>query len=527
MTVAAADLHAEVVVVGAGLSGLVAAQRLARAGLDVHVMEARPRVGGRTVEVAVSDDQVVEMGGQFVGPGQHHMLGLLDQLGIGTYPTYDGGRHLFEHRGRTVRYAGRIPTLDPIGLLDAGQAALRLGRAARRVPLDRPWAAARAAQWDSETTATLIRRTTATRLGRLSLRLFVQAVFSCEPEDLSALHFLFYVHACGGFSALTRTTGGAQQWRVEGGAQVVARRLAAELGDRVHLAVPVCRMDWGDDGVTAFGDELVVRARRAVVALPPALAGRLDYRPGLPVERDQLQQRSPQGSVIKCMAVYAEPWWRRRGLSGQSASDAGPVCATYDNTPPSGAPGVLLAFVEGAQSQRLRRLDPAARRGAVLGCLQRLFGPEAGEVTGWHELDWSAEQWTRGCYGAHLPPGVWTKYGPVVRQPVGAIHWAGSETAQHWPSYMDGAVESGQRVAREVLALAVGRRTHKSPLRPLVRGAGRAYQLGEEVVGSTGRDGHFVRGGSADDPSCDGTFTASVTSDLGPPAPRARRAAPS
>lgn len=445
-------LRCDVVVVGAGLSGLVAARRVRQAGLDVQVLEARQRVGGRTVEVAVSEHEVVEMGGQFVGPGQHHVLWLLRELGIETYPTYDEGSHLFEHRGRVVRYAGRIPALDPVGLLDAGQAAVRLECAARRIPLDRPWGAPRAARLDSETAATLIRRTACTRLGRLSLRLFVQAVFSCEPEDLSALHFLFYVHACGGFPSLTRTRGGAQHWRVAGGAQVLSTRLAAELGDRVHLGTPVCRVDWGDDGVTAVGDDLVVRARRAVLAVPLALAGRIDYRPGLPVERDQLQQRSPQGNVIKCMAVYPEPWWRRLGLSGQSASDAGPVCATYDNTPRSGAPGVLLAFVEGGQALRLRRLDPEGRRRAVLDCLQRLFGPAAGAATGWHELDWSAEQWTRGCYGAHLPPGVWTKFGPVLRQPVGAIHWAGSETARHWPSYMDGAVESGERVAREILA---------------------------------------------------------------------------
>lgn len=441
----------DVVVIGAGLSGLVAARRLLLRGVDVQVLEARDRVGGRVVNVPVSATEVVEMGGQFVGPGQDSILGLLDELGIATFPTYDRGRHLFEYRGSVNRYRGRVPHIDPVGLLDAGQAALRLERAARQVPVDEPWTAPRASEWDCETAATMIRRTTFTRLGRLSLRLFVQAVFSCEPEDLSALHFLFYIHACGGLSAMTRTTGGAQQERIVGGSQIVCHKLAAGLPGRLHLDAPVTRIDWSGEHVAVAGGGFTVTARRAVVAVPQTLGGRIDYRPGLPADRDQLHQRLPQGNVIKCMAVYDEPWWRPMGLSGQSASDRGPVCATYDNSPPSGSPGVLLAFVEGRSALDHRQLPPDMRRRAVLGWLERLFGRRVQQVRQYEELDWSDERWTRGCYGAHLPPGVWTKFGPVLRRPVGPIHWAGSETAKRWPAYMDGAVESGHRVAHEVL----------------------------------------------------------------------------
>jgi monoamine oxidase len=187
------------------------------------------------------------------------------------------------------------------------------------------------------------------------------------------------------------------------------------------------------------------------MALPAALAACIDYRPALPPDRSQLMQRMPHGNVIKSVAVYDQPWWRAEGLSGQAASDEGVVSATYDSTPPAGSPGVLTAFVEGRRAQQLSRLSFKDRRETIVGCLERFFGPRARNTCGWHELDWSAEEWSRGCYGAHLPPGVWTQYGPALRVPVGPMHWAGSETAMRWPGYMDGAVASGECVAAEIL----------------------------------------------------------------------------
>jgi monoamine oxidase len=350
-----------------------------------------------------------------------------------------------------VSYNGRVPFLNPIGLADAGQTAWRLERAARRVPLDAPWSAPDSLALDSETAATWIDRTAYTALGKLFLKLFIQGLFSCDPENLSALHLLLYVHAGGGFASMTKTTGGAQQDRILGGSQAVSVELARRLGGRVHLSSPVYRLDWSDAGVVAHGEEGAVRARFAVVTLPLALVGRIDYRPALPVDRDQLHQRLPQGNVIKSMAVYESPWWRDEGLSGQSAMDVGPVCATYDNSPPGGTPGVLLCFVEGRHAIEIRRRPAEDRRAAVLDCLGRLFGPRALQTSDYLELDWSAEPWTRGCYGAHMPPGVWTQFGAALRTPVGPIHWAGSETAVRFPAYMDGAVESGERAAREIL----------------------------------------------------------------------------
>jgi monoamine oxidase len=188
------------------------------------------------------------------------------------------------------------------------------------------------------------------------------------------------------------------------------------------------------------------------VALSPSLTGRIDYSPPLPALRDQLTQRMPQGTVIKAMAVYAQPFWREQGLSGQAASMLGPVKSTFDNSPPEGTPGVLLGFVEGRHARELGQLGREERRQAVLDSFKRFFGAEAARAIEYLESPWTDDRWTRGCYAGYMTPGGWTSHGPALREPVGRIHWAGSETATRWIGFMDGAVSAGQRAAREILS---------------------------------------------------------------------------
>ena len=197
------------------------------------------------------------------------------------------------------------------------------------------------------------------------------------------------------------------------------------------------------DGATREADAVVV-------TLSPTLAGRLEYSPALPPERDQLTQRVPNGSVIKTYAAYPTPFWREDGLNGQVASDQGPVKVVFDNSPPSGSPGVLMGFIEGAEARRSTRATAAERREAVVSCFVRYFGPRAADPLEYLERDWSAEEFTRGCYGAHFGPGTWTSYGEALRAPVGRIHWAGADYAREWSGYMEGAVRSGEAVAEDL-----------------------------------------------------------------------------
>lgn len=444
--------EAEVVVVGAGLAGLVTARNLTAAGHSVVVLEARDRVGGRLLNARTLDGSPVEVGGQWVGPGQDRVAALGEALGIGQFPTYDEGDNTLVFRGKHSRYRGTIPRLPPTVLAGVGLGQLLLDRMARSVPLDEPWRAPAAERWDSMTLETWLRRHIPSAGARAMLTLATTSVFAVEPRDLSLLHFLFYVHSGGLLDRLLGTRNGAQERRFVGGSQELAIKVATGLGDAVTLSAPVRRIGQDASGVTVEADGVAIRCRLVVVAVPPTLAGRIEYLPALPADRDHLTQRMPMGSVIKTMAVYDEPFWRAAGLSGQATSDRGPVQITFDNSPPQGRPGVLLAFLEGDTARRMGRLEPGERRRQVVADLVRLFGPRAGAPEEYLELDWSAEEWTRGCYGAHMAAGTLTAYGPALRRPCGRIHWAGTETAEVWSGYMDGAVRSAERAAGEVMA---------------------------------------------------------------------------
>jgi monoamine oxidase len=445
--------EADLVVVGAGLAGLAAARTAVAAGSSVVVVEARDRVGGRVLNEDIGSGKVVEVGGQWIGPTQDRLAALARELGVETFATYADGDNVIEYGGRLRRYRGTIPRLNPAVLVDFGQAQQRLNLMARRVPLDAPWQARRADRLDGQTLASWMRRNVRTKGGRSLLELGIEAVWAAQPEEMSLLHVLFYIHSAGSLERLFDTEGGAQQDRFVGGSQRVAIQMAEELGpDRLILGQPVGTIRYGAEGVVVEAAGAMVRARRAVVAIAPPLAARIAYDPPLPGFRDQLTQRMPLGTVVKCMAIYDDPFWRQEGLSGQALSDVGPVRLTYDNSPPDGSPGVLLGFLEGARARELGRLPVEERRTAVVGTFARIFGPRAGRPVAYIERLWAEEEWTRGCYGSHMPPGAWTAYGPALRAPIGPLHWAGAEYATVWNGYMDGAVRSGEATAREALA---------------------------------------------------------------------------
>ena len=398
----------------------------------------------------------MEVGGQWIGPTQDRLAALARELGVETFPMYAQGHNLLEYGGSVRRYRGTIPRINPAVLVDVQQAQTRLNRLARKVPLDAPWEVPDAARLDGQTMATWTRRNMATKSGRMLSSSGVEAVRAAQPEDMRFCTCSSTSTRPARSSLLFDTEGGAQQDRFVGGSQRIALRMAEELGDERLDGAPVRRIEHGPDGVTVHADDVIARGRRAIVAIAPTLAGRIAYDPPLPGHRDQLTQRMPLGTVAKCMAIYAEPFGARRASPGRPQATSGPVRLTFDNSPPDGSPASSLASSRGATRASWGG-GPEERRTAVIDCFTRLFGPRAATPDDYVERLWAEEEWTRGCYGCHMPTGGWTGYGQALRAPIGTLHWAGAEYAQVWSGYMDGAVRSGDAAAAAVVKALSGR----------------------------------------------------------------------
>jgi monoamine oxidase len=442
----------DVAVVGAGFAGMCAARALLAQGRRVVVLDARDRVGGR-VKAGRIAGVTVDLGGQWVGARHDRLSALLADYGIPKTDQFLEGRSLVELSGRRFWGPG-----DEVPLGKATDAAMaraleRVARLAAEVPLEDPWNAPKAHAWDRMTVEEWIRSQTRDPGARSMLRLMVEGLYTAEPEQVSLLFFLSYVKSGGRLEDLWNTKDAAQAYVVPGSLHQLAGRLGAELHDVLGLEAPVTSIEQGADGVTVTTTSGSWRAARAIVAVPLPLSARIAYEPALPPARDALAQRSPMGSVIKYFVAYRAPFWRRRGWSGEVTSDRPPTSGFYDASPPDGSVGLLVGFIEGDAALALTGRSSEERRSAVVKRVAELFGPAGADAVDYVDADWPAEAWTRGCYGAFMGPGTLTTLGPSLRAPFGRVQWAGTETSPVWSGYVEGAIRSGERAAREVGAL--------------------------------------------------------------------------
>lgn len=440
----------DVIVVGAGLAGLKAALELEAAGKRVLTLEARDRVGGRSMPGEICG-RTVDFGGQWVGPQQKLLLAQAGELGVETCPQYTDGASLVDLNGKVQAYRSDTPRLPLLSLLELGLIERRWRREAQMLPAGAPWSAARARQWDAHTLESWLLKHVRTDAAREFVRIVARAVLCAEPKQVSYLCFLEYLRQGHGLEALIGTRGGAQQDKFVGGAWRIPKLMAEQLGGDLVLDSPVLGVEQNADGVRVTTSRDRYTARHLIMAVPPTLAGRIRYSPALPAKRDALLQRMPMGSVIKVHVAYETPFWRHRGLNGSVVSNDRHFNVVFDQSPDDESVGILVGFMDGDHAVAMSARGEQARRAQVISDLQHYFGKEAAAPLAYVDQDWTAEEWSRGGYVAHMPPGVMTSFGDVIREPCGRIHWAGTETATEWQGYLDGALQSGKRAALEIM----------------------------------------------------------------------------
>lgn len=446
------EVDVDVVVVGAGIAGLVAATELVAAGREVVVLEARDRVGGRVLNVELGGEPN-ELGGQWIAPYQTEMHVLLRALDVDLFHAYREGDHVYlDADGALHRYHGDDDPLPDASASAYAAAAERLDAIVAELDPDAPWTHPRAAELDSISFEQWLANEVEDTLARDLLRAFMAGGYMTKPADTFSLLGALATIAGAGSVANLFEPDLCLNARVVGGSQVIPLRLADRLGERVLLDRPVRSLAWSDAGVAVEAGGTHVRARHAIVAVPPNVAGSIRYDPPLPAWRMRLHQAMTQGDVIKVLAVYEEPFWRAEGLAGEGFAPYGFVREVYDNTPPAGRPGVLCVFLAGERAVAAERLDRAERVRRVLEGLADLVGPRARDAVEVVERNWSEEEWTRGAYAATFGLGGLSRHGPDLTRAVGPIHWACTDLAGIGHMHMEGAVRSGKAAAAAILA---------------------------------------------------------------------------
>jgi monoamine oxidase len=439
----------DVAVVGAGFSGLMAARTLEENGHSVCVLEAKDRVGGRTLSRSFAGG-TIDLGGQWIGPGQTRMYALCEAYNVQTFPTYHQGRNILELAGKTSVYSGSIPRMSPLSLMELQRTIMRVERAVRQTSSTDAFTTARGKTLDQMTVGEWARRHVWGERVRTVLNAAVRVIFGADMGEISLLHFLMYCNAGGGLMRLCEIEDAAQQDRIVGGVQNLAKKMANRLNTPPFVSRPVTAVEHGQNHATVSTTAGDITVRAVILAIPPPTIDAIEFRPRLPLDRELLQKRMPMGATIKCMAAYNSPFWRDKGFSGEVLADGQPLTVAFDNTTDDGVP-ILLGFIVGQPAREWGPKSADLRRDAVLESFARWFGPEALEPIDYIEKDWSREPFTGGCPIAVPPPGMWHIHGHALRKPVGRIFWAGTETATESMGFMEGALQSGERAANEVL----------------------------------------------------------------------------
>jgi monoamine oxidase len=443
----------ETIIIGGGFSGLAAARVLHQQNKKFVLLEARDRVGGRTYTKRFDDGQYVDLGGQWIGPTQDHMYALAKEYNVEYYETYNEGKNIIDLNKKLRSYTGLIPKMDVVSLINIDLALKKLESMAKQVPLEAPWTAPKAREWDSLSLEAYVRKICYTKNCYKVVRAGLETVYACELNEVSLLHALFYIRSGTNLNNLLSIENGAQQHRIKGGMQTLAEKVAEPLNDSIRLNRAVRKVTQDAQGVTVEGQDFLISAKHLIIAIPPVLISKIDFQPELPLYKTQLLQKISMGIVGKILAVYDKPFWRTNGYSGQVVADENsPFQTLFDSSPADGSYGSLMAFCIADRARDFFSKDEETRKKVALDNFVYYFGKEASTPLKYIDHSWANEAWSKGCYAGIYPTGAWTNFQDTLAKPVGAIHWAGTETSKIWYGYIDGAVRAGERAAQEVLA---------------------------------------------------------------------------
>ncbi len=443
----------DVIIIGAGYAGLTAARNLKRAGKNILLLEARDRVGGRIYTKWLDDTTYVDLGGQWIGPTQDKMYALCKEYQTATFSTYDKGKSSLYFLNQLKRYRGLIPPLPLFALLNLNKGIQRITKLSKQIILQQPWLSPDAQLWDKMSANEWMLKTFKNDKARSLFQVAFEAIFATHPANISMLHTLFYIKSGKDFDNLMNIKKGAQQDRIMGGAQSICNKMAVELQDVLQLDKAVISISQNAGGVEVSGAGFLYHAKKIIIAVPPAVAGKIHYEPALPENRMQLMQQQFMGNVVKCYAIYKKPFWREKNLNGLCAMPDELVSVTFDNSPKDGSKGIIMGFALAEKAKQLMQFDEAKRKELVTACFSKFLGKEALYCETYIDHYFTSEAWSLGCYAGMMPLNAITICGKALREQCGHIHWAGTETSDVWNGYMEGAIRSGERASNELMQL--------------------------------------------------------------------------
>ncbi|WP_102348595.1 flavin monoamine oxidase family protein [Bacillus sp. Marseille-P3661] len=436
----------DIVIVGAGMAGLAAALECKKHQISFVVLEARNRPGGRLCSILTEDNITIDLGAQWVSTHHHRVKSLIKDFGLHTTSTFTKGQTLYQYNGK-IKKSKSLPPLSPLGMLDLFMLKRKIKQLVKQLPDDVPLSSGLCYQLDKQTVAQFIQANMFSEEGRTFYKMSVEEVLCTKAEQVSLLDLLWCIKSTGFVNYLLEAE---HEWIVEG-AQTLAERVADFLGQSIFFNTPVEGISYGDKRTIVLTKEKDWCTKKVIITIPPNLTNEVKFHPPLPAKRIKLSECTNMPAVIKMVLVYPQPFWRNAGLNGKVYSNVSPVILTMDSSPPDGIKGILTVFISGDDAEIMSKYNSTKRKHKIIQTLVKFFGPKAGQPETIYEKDWSEDRWTQGGYGSHYTTGVLTKFGTALFERVSSLYWAGTENATEWRTYMEGAVESGQRVANEII----------------------------------------------------------------------------